>query len=182
MSLDGYIEDEDGGFAWSAPDEEVHSFVNELQRSVGTHLYGRKMYETMVYWETVETSDEPECVEEFAQLWRAADKVVFSSTLETVSSARTSLERHFDPESIRKLKGSVDHHLTVSGPNLAAHALRAGLVDECQFFLMPVTVGGGKHALPADVHLHLELLDERSFRNGVVYLHYRIARTGAPLR
>jgi dihydrofolate reductase len=173
-SLDGYMEDEDGNFDWSAPDDEVHAFVNDLERPVGTYLYGRRMYEVMTYWESAHTVDnQPPVMQDFAELWQAADKVVYSRTLGAVSSARTRIERDFDPEAVRRLKASAERDLTVGGPDLAAQALRAGLVDECHLFLSPVVVGGGKRALPDDVRLELELLDERHFGNGVVHLHYR---------
>ena len=173
-SLDGYMEDEDGNFDWSAPDDEVHAFVNDLERPVGTYLYGRRMYEVMTYWESAHTVDnQPPVMQDFAELWQAADKVVYSRTLGAVSSARTRIERDFDPEAVRRLKASAERDVTVGGPDLAAQALRAGLVDECHLFLSPVVVGGGKRALPDDVRLELELLDERHFGNGVVHLHYR---------
>jgi dihydrofolate reductase len=173
-SLDGYVEDEQGKFDWSAPDEEVHSFVNDLERPVGTYLYGRRMYEVMTFWETLRPpSDEPAVMLEYAEIWRAADKVVYSTTLDSVSSARTRIERSFEPDAVRELKASAERDLSVGGPELAAHALRAGLVDECHLFLSPVVVGGGKPALPAGVKLNLELLDERRFGNGTVHLHYR---------
>ena len=165
--------DEEGNFDWSAPDEEVHSFVNELERPVGTYLYGRRMYEVMVYWETAHTvADRPSVAQDYAQIWQAADKIVYSKTLETASSARTRIERDFDPEAVRQLKASAGRDLTVGGPDLAGQAIRAGLVDELQLFVTPIVVGGGKHSLPDDVRLKLELLDERRFGNGVVYLHY----------
>jgi dihydrofolate reductase len=173
-SLDGYVADEDGNFDWAAPDEEVHSFVNELERQVGTYLYGRRIYETMVYWETAHTlPDQPPVVEDFAQIWQAADKIVYSRTLETVSSARTRIERDFDPEAVGQLKASAGRDLSVGGPDLAAQAIKAGLVDEYHLFLTPVVVGGGKPSLPDQVRVKLELLDERRFGSGVVHLHYR---------
>jgi dihydrofolate reductase len=173
-SLDGYVEDEKGNFDWSAPDEEVHSFVNELERPVGTYLYGRRMYDVMGYWETADAApDLPPFVQEFAEIWQAADKIVYSKTLETPSSARTRIERVFDPEAVRQLKASAGRDLTVGGPDLAGQAIKAGLVDEFQLFVSPIVVGGGKHWLPHDVQLKLELLDELRFGNGVVYLHYR---------
>jgi dihydrofolate reductase len=171
-SLDGYIEDEHGKFDWAAPDEEVHRFVNDLERPVGTYLYGRRMYETMVVWETMDF-DEP-ATRDFAELWRAADKVVYSRTLETVSSARTRLEREFDGDAVRQLKASSEHDLSVGGSELAAEAIRAGLVDELSLFLVPVVVGGGKRAIPEGVRTNLELLDERRFGNGTVYLSYGV--------
>ncbi len=173
-SLDGYVADEEGSFDWAAPDEEVHSFVNELERPVGTYLYGRRMYEVMAYWETAQTpGDQSSVVQDFAEIWQAADKIVYSKTLEMVSSARTRIERDFDPEAVRQLKASAGRDITVGGPDLAGQAIKAGLVDEFQLFVSPILVGGGKHSLPHDVHLKLELLDERRFGNGVVYLHYR---------
>jgi len=174
-SLDGYVEDKEGKFDWAAPDEEVYAFVNDLERPVGTHLYGRRMYETMVYWETVSTGgDQAAVTRQFAEIWRAAEKVVYSRTLQTVSSERTRIEREFDASAIRRLKESSRSDITIGGAELAGRAIAEGLVDECQLFLGPVLVGGGKRALPAGVHAELELLDERRFRNGVVYLHYRL--------
>jgi dihydrofolate reductase len=173
-SLDGYVADEDGNFDWAAPDEEVHAFVNDLERSVSTYLYGRRIYEVMVYWETADTlPDQPPVAVEFAEIWQAADKIVYSRTLETVSSSRTRIERDFDPEAIRQMKASAERDITVGGPDLAAQAIKAGLVDEFHVFLTPVVVGGGKRSLPNNVRLKLELLDERRFGNGVVHLHYR---------
>ena len=173
-SLDGYIADENGNFDWAAPDEEVHAFVNDLQRPVGTYLYGRRLYEVMVAWETPDTfADQQPVLLDFAELWQAADKVVYSRTLEEVSSARTRIEQDFDPDAVRQMKASAGRDLTVGGPDLAAQAFRAGLVDECQLFLTPVIVGGGKRALPDKARVELELLDERQFGNGVVYLRYR---------
>jgi dihydrofolate reductase len=174
-SLDGYVEDREGGFAWAAPDEEVHAFVNELERPIGTYLYGRRMYDTMVYWETVDTSGEQHAVaREYAEIWRAAEKIVFSRTLRTPSSARTRIERDLDPATISRLKESSDRDLTVGGAELAGQAMAAGLVDECHLFLNPIVVGGGKCALPVDVPVRLDLLDEHRFRSGVVHLHYRL--------
>ena len=177
-SLDGYIEDEDGNFNWAAPDEEVHRFVNDLERPVGTYLYGRRMYETLVYWETVALADVPLHIRDFTELWRAADKIVYSNSLETVSSAKTRIERTFDPRVIKELKSSQERDITIGGPNLAAQAFKAGLVDECQLFLTPIVVGGGKPSLPNHVRLGLELLSERRFRSGVVFLHYRTLMAG----
>jgi dihydrofolate reductase len=173
-SLDGYTADEDGNFDWAAPDEEVFAFVNDLERPVGTYLYGRRMYEAMAVWETAHTfADQRPVMQDFAKIWQAADKVVYSRTLTAVSSARTRMERDFDPEAVRQLKASAGRDLTVGGPDLAAQAIRAGLVDEYHLFLVPVVVGGGNQALPDNVRLKLELLDERRFGGGVVYLHYR---------
>lgn len=175
-SLDGYVADEHGNFNWSAPDADVHAFINDLERPIGTYLYGRRMYETMVYWETVPTGpDEAPQVVDFAELWRAADKVVYSTTLDRVTTERTRLERTFDPAAVRALKESADRDLSAGGAGLAAHAFRAGLVDEVQLFLCPVTVGGGTRFLPDRVRLDLRLLDEHTFPNGVVYLRYRVA-------
>jgi dihydrofolate reductase len=172
-SLDGYVADEHGKFDWAEPDDEVHRFVNDLERPVGTYLYGRRMYDVMVLWETAHTlADQPTFARDFAVLWQAAEKVVYSRTLETVSSARTRIEREFDPEAVRQLKAESESDLSVGGPHLAAQAIRAGLVDEYQLFLNPIVVGGGNQALPDDVRLQLELLDERRFGNGVVYLRY----------
>jgi dihydrofolate reductase len=175
-SLDGYTADEQGNFDWSAPDEEVHAFVNDLERPVGTYLYGRRMYEVMVVWETMDTSAEGPAMRDFAEIWRAADKVVYSRTLEAVSSARTEIERDFDPEAVRRLKASAERDIGVGGAELAAQAIAAGLVDEYQLFLTPFIVGGGKKALPDGVREKLELLDERRFGSGTVYLNYRTVR------
>jgi len=173
-SLDGYVADDDGSFGWSVPDEEVHTFVNDLERPIGTYLYGRRMYEVMVYWETAHTlADQPAFVRDFTDIWQAADKIVYSTTLETVSSARTRIERDFDPDAVRQMKAAAGRDITVAGPDLAAQAIKAGLVDECHLFITPIVVGGGKHFLPNNVRLRLELLDERRFGNGVVHLHYR---------
>ena len=172
-SLDGFVADEDANFDWAAPDEEVHTFVNDLERPVGTYLYGRRMYEVMVAWETMHTSDQPPFVRDFADTWGAADKIVYSRTLETVSSARTRIERNFAPEAVRQMKASAGRDITVGGPDLAAQAIKAGLVDECHLFIAPIVVGGGKRSLPNDVRLKLDLLDERRFGNGMVHLHYR---------
>ena len=169
-SLDGYTADEDGNFDWAAPDEEVHSFVNDLERQVGTYLYGRRMYGVMVAWETMD--DLPPLLQDYAEIWKAADKIVYSRTLETVSSARTRLEQDFDPEAVRELKAQAERDLTVGGSDLGAQAIKAGLVDELHLFLTPIVVGGGTQSLPNDVRVELERLDERRFGNGVVHLHY----------
>jgi dihydrofolate reductase len=179
-SLDGYVEDAHGKFDWAEPDEEVHASVNELERTVGTYLFGRRMYETMLYWERPpDLAEQPPYVQDFATIWQAADKIVYSRTLETASSARTRIERKFDPEEVRQLKATAAHDLAVGGSELAGQAIEAGLVDEYQLFLVPVLVGGGKRSLP-DLHVrsNLELLHERSFRNGTVYLQYRTAPSG----
>lgn len=173
-SLDGYIADADGNFDWSVPDEEVHTFINDLERPVGSYLYGRRMYEVMVDWETAHTlADQRSVMQDFAQMWQAADKIVYSRTLETVSSARTRIERDFDAEAVRQLTAAATRDITVAGPGLAAQAIRAGLVDECHLFVTPIVVGGGRQFLPDGVRLELELLDERRFGSGVVHLHYR---------
>src|SRR5262245_54495518 len=173
-SLDGYVNDEDGRFEWAAPDRSVHAFVNDLERPIGTYLYGRRLYETMVFWETVEPQvDQPE-VADFAALWRAAAKVVYSTSLGEVTSARTRLERTFDVEAVRALKVASDRDLSIGGSELAAHAFRAGLVDEIRMFLNPVSVGGGSRFLPDGVRLNLELLEEHRFDNGVVYVRYNV--------
>jgi len=174
-SLDGYVADESGDFNWAAPDPEVLAFVNDLERPIGTHLYGRRMYETMVYWETANAGgDQSAESRDFAQIWRAAQKVVYSRTLTAPSSERTRIEREFDPGAIRQLKESSGTDITVGGAGLAGQAMAAGLVDECHLLLSPILVGGGKSALPAGVRVQLELLDERRFRGGVIHLHYAL--------
>lgn len=173
-SLDGYYEDADGTFGWAAPDEDVHAFVNDLERPIGTHLYGRRMYETMVFWETAPAEGEPAVFRDFARIWRAADKVVYSRTLQTPASARTRIEREFDPDAVRQLKRSSTTDISIGGGDLARQAIGAGLVDECHLFLCPIVVGGGKRALPDNVRAQLELLDECRFDNGFVHLHYRV--------
>jgi dihydrofolate reductase len=174
-SLDGYIEDVSGQFGWATPDDEVHSFVNELERPVGTYLYGRRMYDTMVYWESPpDLARQSKAAQDFAQIWQAADKVVYSRTLSSPSSDRTRIERELDVDAVRRLKETASRDVTVGGPELAAQAIAAGLVDEFQLFLVPAVVGGGKRALPEGVRLSLELLDERRFGNGTVYLRYRV--------
>src|ERR1700694_727673 len=173
-SLDGYIADEAGNFDWAAPDDELHAFVNDLERGIGTYLYGRRMYEVMRYWETAPSgADALPVVTDYAEIWRAADKIVYSKTLKTVSSARTRIERDFDPGAIRQMKARAGHDISVGGPWLAAQAITAGLVDEMHLFLVPIVVGGGTPSLPNNVRVKLELLDERRFGSGVVHLHYR---------
>jgi dihydrofolate reductase len=174
-SLDGYIEDVGGQFGWAAPDEEVHAFVNDLERPIGTYLYGRRMYETLMVWETMNTGAEPPVIRDYAEIWRASEKIVYSRTLETVSSARTRVERDFDPDAIRGLKKVSGSDISIGGPELAGQAIKAGLVDECHLLLAPIVVGGGKRALPEDVHIPLELVGERRFGNGTVHLHYRLS-------
>ena len=173
-SLDGFVADAEGNFDWAAPDEEVHAFVNDLERPVGTYLLGRRMYETMAVWETMALDDEPPVMRDFAEIWRAADKVVYSRTLAEVSTARTRLEREFDADAVRRMKAAAEHDIAVGGPELAAQAIEAGLVDELQLFLTPVVVGGSKHSLPTTVKVHLELRDVRRFGNGTVYLRYAV--------
>ncbi|MGH7642283.1 MAG: dihydrofolate reductase family protein [Candidatus Dormibacteria bacterium] len=173
-SVDGYIEDDAGNFDWAMPDEEVFAFVNNLESQAGTYLYGRQMYTTMVYWETAHTRADQSPIElAFSTIWQAADKVVYSKTLKTVSSARTRIERAFDSEAIRGMKATATRDITIGGSDLARQAFAAALVDECHLFLTPIVVGGGKKSLPDAVRLQLELLDERRFGNGVVHLHYR---------
>jgi dihydrofolate reductase len=172
-SLDGYIADRDGNFDWSAPDEEVHAFINDLERDVGTYLFGRRMYEVMSAWETWDTTGEPPVIQDYARIWQRADKIVYSTSLEAPTTARTRIERSFSPDAVRELKDGIDGKISIGGATLAAVALRNGLVDECQIFLNPVAVGGGKRFLPDGLNLRLELLEERKFGNGVVYLRYR---------
>lgn len=174
-SLDGYIEDENGNFDWAEPDEEAHRFINDLQRHVGTYLFGRRMYETMAAWETDAdlAAAQSEHIADFARIWQAAEKMVFSRTLATASTRKTRIERDFDPDAIRRMKASAQGDIAVGGPELAAHAFKADLVDECHLFLAPVVVGGGKRSLPDDVRLDLALVDERRFAGGIVFLRYR---------
>jgi dihydrofolate reductase len=171
-SLDGYINDEAGRFDWSAPDEEVHAFVNDQERPIGTYLYGRRMYDVMQVWATMATDGEPAAMRDYAEIWRAADKFVYSRTLEEPRTPRTRIEREFDPSAVRALKDAAAADLSIGGSELAGHALRAGLVDEVGLFLSPVVVGGGTPALPAGLRLGLELIDERRFANGVVHVRY----------
>jgi dihydrofolate reductase len=174
-SLDGYVADEHGNFDWAAPDDEVHRFVNDLERPVGTYLYGRRMYDVMRYWETAHTiPDQPRVMLDFAQIWQSADKVVYSKTLKTASSARTRIEPDFDPAAVRRMKAAATKDISVGGPHLAAEAIQPGLVDELQLFVTPVVVGGGNRALPDGVRVNLELLEERRFANGTVFLHYKL--------
>ncbi|MCW2844781.1 MAG: deaminase [Nocardioides sp.] len=175
-SLDGYVADTDGDFGWCAPDEEVHAAVNELERPIGTHLYGRRMYDVLQVWDTMDTGSEPPVIRDFAQIWGAADKIVYSRTLETVSGARTRIERELDPDKLRRLKATSTRDLSIGGPELAAVALRAGLVDELHLFLAPVVVGGGNPALPDGLHLDLELVGVRRFASGFVHLHHAVRR------
>jgi dihydrofolate reductase len=181
-SLDGYVADEGGTFDWAAPDEEVHAFVNDLERPVGTYLYGRRMYETMVYWDTAHAvAGQPAVALDYAEIWQGADKIVYSRTLKAASSARTRIERDFDPEAVRRMKASAERDLTVGGSDLAAQVIAAGLVDEFHLFLTPIVVGGGKRSLPDGVRLELGLVGERRFAGGVVHLHYRQRTTEGEL-
>jgi len=175
MSLDGYVADEAGKYDWAMPDDEVFGFVNDFERPVGTYLYGRRLYQEMTGWETMDADPGlSPLMLDFARIWQAADKVVYSRSLEAVSTGRTRLERDFDPGSVRHMKASANRDITVGGPVLAAETIRAGLVDEIHLIICPVLVGGGKKALPGDVRLRLDLLDERRFGNGVIHLHYRV--------
>ena len=174
-SLDGYVADEKGSYDWAMPDDEVFGFVNDFERPVGTYLYGRRLYQEMTGWETAHANaGQSSLMLDFARIWQAADKIVYSRSLETVSTARTRIERNFDPESVRQMKALAARDLTVGGAALAAEAIKAGLVDECHLIITPVVVGGGKKSLPGDVRLQLQLLDERRFSSGVVHLRYRI--------
>ena len=174
-SLDGYVADSDGNFDWSAPDEEVHRFVNDLERPIGTYLYGRRMYEVMRFWETAPTGNGGlSAARDYARIWQTADKIIYSRGLERASTAQTRIQREFEPEAIRQLKATTARDISVGGPSLAAQMMRLGLVDECHVFLSPIVVGGGTHALPDNVRIQVELLDEGRFGNGVVHLHYRI--------
>ena len=174
-SVDGYTEDKDGKFDWTEPSEEYFRFITNLVRATRTHLYGRRMYETMMVWETdPNLAAESPLRRDFAEVWQAADKIVYSKTLETISTRKTQIERNFNPEAIRQLKEAAEHDLLIGGPELAAHAFRSGLIDECHLFLIPIIVGGGKQALPDNVRFELELLEERRFGSGVVFLRYRV--------
>ena len=172
-SLDGYIADENGNLDWAEPDEEVHRFVNDLLRPVGTFLFGRRVYEVMLVWETMELAGQPSYVQDFGGIWKAADKIVYSRTLEKTSSARTRIERDFDPAAVRRMKATAKGDIEIGGPELAGQAIRAGLVDELHLLIAPVIIGGGKRLFPETVRVKLELLGERRFGSGVVYLHYR---------
>jgi dihydrofolate reductase len=173
-SLDGYVADRQGNFDWSAPDEEVHAFVNDTERDAGTYLLGRRMYEVLAVWETLGGPDDPPVIQDYGGIWRAADKIVYSGSLDAPQTARTRLERTFDPDAVQRLKKGAGGSIAIGGATLAAAALRAGLVDECRVFLNPVAVGGGMRYLPDDLNLRLQLLDEHRFSNGVVYLRYRV--------
>jgi dihydrofolate reductase len=174
-SLDGYMADTEGKFDWAFPTPEVHRFVNDLERPIGTFLFGRRMYEVMAFWEDPELAHDTDAeMRDYAGVWRQADKIVYSSSLESVSTERTTLERQFDPEAVRQMKATATRDISIGGPTLAAHALRAGLVDQLKILVNPVIVGGGTAALPGDLRLNLELVDERRFENGVVFMHYRV--------
>jgi dihydrofolate reductase len=180
-SLDGYTEDKDGKFDWTEPSDEYFRFITNIVRTTRTHLYGRRMYEAMRVWETdPNLAAESPLRRDFAEIWQAANKIVYSRTLETTSTRKTRLERTFDPEAIRQLKATSEHDILIGGPELAAHAFRAGLIDEYHLFLIPILVGGGKSALPADVRLELELLEERRFGNGTVFLRYQTRQGRVP--
>ena len=173
-SLDGYIEDASGSFEWAEPAPDVFAFINDSERHIGTYLFGRRMYEIMTVWETLDKEPgQDDLVVDFAHIWQAADKIVYSTSLESVSTARTRIERSFDPDAVRELKRTLDHDIAISGPDLASHAFRTGLVDEVHIFLLPIIVGGGKPALPADVRLELTLTEERRFGDGTTFLRYR---------
>ena len=175
VSLDGFIEDEHGGFEWTEPDDEQFVFVTDLVRPVGTYIYGRRLYETMAVWETEPAlAAQSELMADFAHVWQAADKIVYSTTLDAVSTGRSRLERNFDPAAVRKMKATTSRDLMVGGANIAAHTFSAGLIDECHLFIGPCVVGRGKPSLPSELRAKLELLDERRFGNGVVYVRYRI--------
>jgi dihydrofolate reductase len=179
-SLDGYIEDSDGKFDWAVPDEEVHRFINNIERTADTYLYGRRMYETMIGWETDPSlAAASPLMHDFAEIWQAADKIVYSKTLKAASTSKTRIERDFDPAAIRQMKLAAAHDIIIGGPDLAAHAFKSGLIDECHLFLIPIMVGSGKKSLPNNIRLELELLDERRFGNGVVFLRYQATQRRA---
>ena len=172
-SLDGYVADKSGSFDWAEPDHQVHTFINELERDVATYLYGRRLYEVMTAWDTIDLTDEPSHLRDFAHIWRNAEKIVYSSTLEATTTERTRIERHFDPGAVRALKLSSKRDIAIGGPTLAGHAFKAGLIDACHLFIAPAVVGAGLRSLPDDIRLDLELLDERRFDSGMVFLRYR---------
>ena len=173
-SLDGYVADANGKFDWAVPSDEVHAFINDLERPIGVYLYGRKMYETMKGWEHVESfADQRPVMQDYGSIWKAAEKTVYSHTLETVASARTRIVRELDPDAVRAMKKTEQRDIGIGGAELASCAMAKGLVDECRLFVTPILVGGGKRSLPDDVRIDLELLDERRFANGVVYLRYQ---------
>lgn len=176
-SLDGLIEDATGNFDWAAPDDEMHAFINDRQREIGTYLYGLRMYETMAVWETDPgIAAWPPPMRAFAPIWQEADKIVYSTTLEAASTSRTRIERQFDSEAVRRMVASAERDIEIGGPGLAVHAFQAGLVDECQLYVAPIIVGGGKRWLPPDIFLRLELVEERRFGSGMVFLRYRAVR------
>ncbi len=175
-SLDGYVEDKQGKFDWAMPDEEVHAFANDLERPIGTHLYGRRMYETMKVWDNDEILEgQPQVMRDYAEIWRGADKIVYSRSLEEVETTRTRLQRTFDPEATRALKESEQRDISVGGAELAGQALDAGLIDELQLLLVPGVVGSGKPALQTKSHTALKLLSQQGFAGGTIYLHYRVS-------
>lgn len=174
VSLDGYFADANDKFDWAMPSEEIHTFINDLERKIGTHLYGRRLYEIMTAWETMHTlAGQPPIVLDYSAIWRSADKIVFSKSLKAVSSSRTTIQTEFDAEVVRNLKNKSERDLSIGGPDLAAQAIKAGLVDEYRLFITPVLVGGGKQFFPENVHLNLKLVEELRFGNGVVHLHYK---------
>lgn len=181
-SLDGYVADAAGKWDWSVPDEEVHAACNDLERRVGTHLLGRRMYEVLVAWETMDVEGQPEVIRDFAELWRSRDKVVYSRTLHEPASARTRIVRSFDPGDVAELKATTERDISIGGPELAGRALAAGLVDEVHLLLSPIIVGAGTPALPDGVRVPLELVGERRFGNGVVHVHYRTGEEPSPAR
>jgi dihydrofolate reductase len=176
VSLDGCIADSRGNFEWAAPSEEVHAFINDLERPFGTFLLGRRMYDVLQVWETIGGSDEPEVMKDYASIWRAADKIVFSAQLTELTTKRTRIERRFDPNAIRAFIETADRDISIGGAGLAAEAIRAGLVDEFHLLVFPLIVGGGTQFFPRDVDLKLELVDERRFDDGVVFLRYTALR------
>jgi len=175
-SLDGYVADTNGNFDWAQPDEEVHTFINDMEKPIGTYLYGRKMYETMAVWETMPLHDEPDCMRDFAHIWKAADKIVYSKTLKTVSGPKTQIKINFDAQEIKRLKQIESSDLAIGGPHIAAVAIKAGVVDEYHQFIAPVIIGAGNAWLPNNVHINLELVDEKRFPSGFIYLRYHLAR------
>ena len=173
-SLDGYIEDRDGKFDWAEPDDQVHRFVNDLERSTGTHLYGRRMYETLAVWETDPSlAAMSDIMRDYAEIWQAMDKIVYSRTLPAALTARTRIEREFNPEAVRRLKQTSERDISIAGSELAGQAFKFGLIDEYQLMLWPVVVGGGKPSLPSNVPVMFKLLEERRFESGMVYLRYQ---------
>jgi dihydrofolate reductase len=172
-SLDGYVADEAGNFDWAAPGEDVHRFINELERSVGTYLFGRRLYEIMAVWQDFpDIEQEPEVIGEYAAIWQSADKIVYSETLAAVTTPKTRLDRSFDPQSVRAMVTDQEQDVSIGGPTLASHALRAGIVDDIHLFIVPHIVGGGTPCWPAGLPLQLDLAEQERFSDGTVYLHY----------